>query len=959
MKTSFYKSMLAIALSAFFFCGLFASENKISSGGAKVAVDEACNIVFESNGIRVIATPSFEVFYTDRNPKLKMSPSGLDKGILYNVPSWERKGLDKKYVLRTKKASDNEIGDGFDDSIIRAKNTVARTANVWMCAPSEKIKASSAKVESGVIRLSFPESEKFSLEAKIYFPKGSDIPAMEYSFKPKAKGYYSVAFVGLPAYGFDEVDGIWQPFIWQGKRFPAQPFATPAFECSLPATFVNVGGDVFGIAADTSEIPFMPLPKLDNSRFAVALRTLDGKAGSFILSPILGGYGSLMKPGDVHNFKMRIFTAKGDITDAYERMARTLFKMRDYRQNEICSINETLENMIDYSMSGYAQFIDEMKGCSYATDAPGTVKNVSCLNPLEVALVADSDAVYDKRAYPIMEYLLSREKFLLALDKNCKIQNPSRNMNGPCTPVSEMAVLYGISRGASPMFMMHAKALFPKYRILNLNEVSGGSAWQDALDIYINGGGDEYLQKAKEGADKYIAKYIDSAPQEFDDQSFFWTSFAPRFVDLYRLYEVTKDKRHLAAARKAARLYAMFVWMCPQIPAEKITVNPDGKAPWYGYLKGKGHKRMSAPREEVDAWRLSEIGLTPESSGTMSGHRGIFMTHYAPWFMRIGAASGDRFLKDISRSAVVGRYRNFPGYHINTDRTTIYEKADYPLRDPKELSVNSFHYNHIFPMISMLIDWLVADIEARSGGEISFPARYIEAYSYMQSNFYGDRAGTFFGRKAYIWLPKGLLDSTSNELNWLSARGENSGLYIAFANQSRRSAGAKITLNKELAGLPDEAEVLLYKNSEKTPFKKVTAKDGVFEVDVPPMGMVSAVIESAKPQVKFQSNFLKMSAADAWSKDYEELSVGNARAMIINFGTDRVSAFVYLKDDDSAVRKARLKYSEGGKEKVLEDAEYPYEFTVRLSDADKSFDYVLETELVDGSVKSQKGRLEK
>ncbi len=113
--------------------------------------------------------------------------------------------------------------------------------------------------------------------------------------------------------------------------------------------------------------------------------------------------------------------------------------------------------------------------------------------------------------------------------------------------------------------------------------------------------------------------------------------------------------------------------------------------PVYWYLKSKGHRPMSAPEERVPAWRLSEIGLTPESSGTMSGHRAIFMANYAPWMLRIAALTGDRMLHDVARSAVVGRYRNFPGYHINTARTTIYEGADYPLRDHRDLSVNSFH----------------------------------------------------------------------------------------------------------------------------------------------------------------------------------------------------------------------------------------------------------------------------
>jgi hypothetical protein len=59
---------------------------------------------------------------------------------------------------------------------------------------------------------------------------------------------------------------------------------------------------------------------------------------------------------------------------------------------------------------------------------------------------------------------------------------------------------------------------------------------------------------------------------------------------------------------------------------------------------------------------------------------------------------------------------------MNTDRTTVYEAADYPLKAHKALGFNSMHYNHIWPMMSFLLDYLVTDAFARSNGKIISPA---------------------------------------------------------------------------------------------------------------------------------------------------------------------------------------------------------------------------------------------
>ena len=49
----------------------------------------------------------------------------------------------------------------------------------------------------------------------------------------------------------------------------------------------------------------------------------------------------------------------------------------------------------------------------------------------------------------------------------------------------------------------------------------------------------------------------------------FWSDFAPRFVELFELWQETKEPRYLAAAQKGARAYASYAWYFPRIPGRR------------------------------------------------------------------------------------------------------------------------------------------------------------------------------------------------------------------------------------------------------------------------------------------------------------------------------------------------------------------------------------------------------
>ena len=890
----------------------------------------------------------FVVLMATADPKPAMRPGNIPR-VSYNLITWQTPAKSAKAALKAVKRSNAQAGDGFDDTILDG-DTQQRTADVFAAAPLTRVRATGVTREGDALRFAFAEQADFTLAATLTLPPGDAEPVLAFTLTPKRAAWFSVGYTGAPAFATAELAESWQPFIWQGKRFPDRSYLPPAFECSLPATFVRRGNITLGVVADADEFPFSPLPLLDNSRFGVALRNPAGEAQPMVFAPMLGGAESKRTPGQAFTFKVRLFAGSGDVTTAYETLARRLYGFRDHRRNAIATLNETLDNMIDYGMSNYSWFIEELKGCSYSTDVPGAVKNVSSLNPLNLALVTDDEEIFRQRAYPIVEFMLSREKFLFSLDPKQKIQSPSRALLGPCAPVSELATLYGITHGASPILRQLAERMLGKNRTLNLDDVAEGGTWPNQLALFRETGEERFLAAARRGADAYLQERIASPATDFTAPGlFFWTGFSSKWIDLLQLYESTNDRRYLDAARQGARQYTMFTWMAPRIPAADVTVNPDGKAPVYWYLKNKGHTPMTAPEETVPAWRLSEIGLTPESSGTMSGHRAIFMANYAPWMLRIAALTGDRLLHDVARSAVVGRYRNFPGYHINTARTTVYEGADYPMREHKALSVNSFHYNHIWPHMSILLDFLVTDTFARSGGQIDFPAHFIEGYAYLQSKFYGDRPGKFFDRDdAVLWLPRRLIKSGSVELNTLVARGRDR-LYLAFTNQSPEPVTTAITLNATL--LPQLAGQT-YRTRVFRDGSATTLRDGRLTVAVPPMGLTAVEVEGLVVTPKFQDRLVGARAADAWQRDHVELPFGGTHAMILNFGPAATTAFVYLQADDTKFKEVSLTYTVAGRSATLTDASFPFEFTVPVPAGAPAFAFEVHAVTLSGEKQS-------
>lgn len=889
-----------------------------------VTLAEDGSVQLERDGLPTrLFTPQFLVLCATNNPaaELRWGDTG-DQRVLYNIKCWQTTPA-AKAKAKQPPAAKAHVEDGFDPGADRAAGD-GRTFDAFRAAPGETVRASQATQSADRIEWTFPDAPNFSLRATLSVPSGAADPLLEFTFTPRRDGWFSIAYVGAPACESDEAEDVWQPMIWQERRFPKQPFLTEAGRCTLPTALVTRDGVTVGVVADPQELPFMPMPTPANSRFGVTVRNAEGRAQPALFAPTLGGTGSQMRVGGSFRFAMRLFVGRGRTTDAFEQIARGLYAFRDIRRNDgLGSLNRTLERMTDFAMGEWARFDTDLRGSCYDTDVPGAVKNVSALHPLGVALVTDDAAIFTQRARPILEYLLSREKFLFTTHPEVKGQGASSKLKGPCAPLSELAALYAISGRRSPVLLNAAQGLYGKHRVLNLDEEMPGDRWQDAFALWQATGDAAWLAKTRRGADRYLQERMETPQTTFPQRgAFFWTSFAPDWMELCELAAATADQRYLAASREGARRFAQFTWMCPAIPDGEVLVNEGGRAPVY--RKSTKLQPILLPEERAPAWRVSELGLTPESSGTCKGHRGVFLATHAPFMLSLAQQTGDAFLHDIARSAIVGRYTSFPGYHMNTARTTVYEKPDFAERPLAQINAtSSLHYNHIWPQIALLVDYLVADAAYRSRGAIAFPSHFAEGYGYLKGRIYGDRPGAFCGeRDVWLWMPKGLLTFDSGEINYVAGR-RGGTLYLALMNQSAAPVSARCALHGVGGATGRNARV--WRENKPAGTRQIDPAD--FEVGIAPRGITVLAIEGLDIAPKFQ---IGLGGGGAWAKDSAQLDLGGTHALVLNFGPGLQSAYVYLQAGPTEFQQATLRYACGGATQTLADAAFPFEFTVPL-----------------------------
>ncbi|MEJ7828896.1 MAG: hypothetical protein WKF91_11885 [Segetibacter sp.] len=387
-----------------------------------------------------------------------------------------------------------------------------------------------------------------------------------------------------------------------------------------------------------------------------------------------------------------------------------------------------------------------------------------------------------------------------------------------------------------------------------------------------------------------------------------------------------------------------YVWFYPTIPNKAITINKGGIVAYLCHEAVRDSMPyMSAPEQLVPAWRLSQIGLTPEAAKTFASNPAIFLTHYAAHLLRLAYYTNDDFFRSVARAAVVGRYANYPGYDINGIFNTVYSRPDYPLRAFNQISYNQVYYNHVWPQIALLFDYLVSDVFASSHGKINFPNQYAQGYAYLKSKVYGDKPGTFYGDDSvYLWMPKQVLTIGNEQLNYVTGDG-NGKFYMVLLNQSDQAVKANVSSNPDLVPLKADNSLRIWRQNQSPRVSKLT--EGKLNVEVAAKGITAIAIDDVKIVTQFQQQVYNKADKKLPDDSYKKMnsSFGKISSAIYSLGKLN-SAHTWLEASGDQLSKATMHYRVEDAEKfqAMEDSSYPFEFTIPLQAKDEGLELWIE-----------------
>lgn len=853
------------------------------------------------------------------------------------------------------------------------KTTAGQTSDIKELG-STPLLATSFQIKNNQLEFLFKENVNAKVSLIIKFERDQQSPVFEVGIEAYKKGNYSVGFDGMPTMDSSALDFVYQPLTWSWKRFPSRFALTEEAYANTAAVFTNHDDYSEGLAVSLKSIPYRfalaaqwnNAGKADNkfwsvfpsdgpkgnSLFGLAIRNTEGKAQAIVYAPLPGTATSQLSKGEKFKIDLVYFLHPGNWEKGTSHLLSSVFHYRSERENAKQSLNKTLDNMLDFAMHDvYSGWNETLKGSNYQFDVPGTVKNVSALHPLSIAMITGNEEILKRRAIPMIEYVMSREKFLYSTtDSTGQAQVPSHFLNGPCVDIGELVALNELTNGYTPAFSLEADRIFGKSRQLNMNTQTGGGSWQDYLARYRLYHRAADLQNAIAGANEYLDQVYTNYSHTFFDSpglrdkgAGFTTDYGYRIYDLFELFLETKDKRYLQAAATGAKQFLLWTRSNPAPPSANITVNKGNEVKGIfpgrrvSALEGSPFVKMNetseVPQLEIPAWQTSLNGLVPEAPNTYA-FGPVMLAHHAAWLLQLASYTGDTLLRNAAYNAIIGRYANFPGYYFTSLHTDVYQRSGYPMHPFYDVKYNAIFYNHVWPHLALLVDFLVSDFYYRSKGKIHFPGTYAPGYAFLTSQVYGAKKGTVMGNtNVQLWMPQGALQSDGIAFNYLMGYNDDA-LFISFANTTNKKVTEKIQLNRDVIAWSQDRlyGISMYDNNGKKSIG--TMKNGVLSVTVPAGSVGTVQINDIYPAGKKNATTSKLIKSGNRFVRYGLLEDSTAivTAMIIQPDQSMAVFYAYSNKTEKEWKECQLRYRLNNSQTwtAIEDKAYPFEFDFTL-----------------------------
>ncbi len=819
---------------------------------------------------------------------------------------------------------------------------------VWDAGEVLRWTPSTATRVGNAVRLDFHPQAAGKFSATWELRSGERTARVTLDFLPARAGMYALGYHLFCRKPLAEVGEVLLPMMWHGLRFPSQPVTLMQTHTPTPVALMQLGGArVLGICGTPEEIPF-EWPDRQQPLFGLLLRSATGAVQPAIYGPIPGTERARAKPGVPMRFSLRVLVQPGDWYAGYRTAADEVFGWRDYRTNVGTSLTDAALNMIDLVMDdNFGGWWERGKG-PYQIETLNGVTHSSPQTALSLYRLTGNEEIYRRRALPTLEYALSRSNPHFSPEPaHTGTQYPAGSMSGPISifGTTTYGGLWELTQRRTSAFGAIA---LPTNGVKRTAGYGHGQEFEEWLARHLLTGDAAALAKARELADLYLQKNILAPPTaELSPEPFFNVAFVPDWEGLLRMWEETGEKKYLDGAALGARRLMTSVWTQPVPPAGEMTVHPGGeytvsltKHIWW---KGPDTFRLGFPRKPGDtpehrapAWVSSNVGLGFEQPCTYSrmdsGGALIYQSAWAPNFLRLAAATGDREFETYARNATLGRWGNYPGYYV-VGYTDLPLNPRFPYTGP---DVSCIYYHHILPHLAWTIDWLVAEAALRSGGKISFPAQRQHGYVWFDSREYGAAPGRVLDvNDAWLWFDRGVAKLDNPALNYLLAHTADK-LCVVLMNENATAEKVGVDFLPAKLGLAADATPKLTAVAADGASVPVTFDKLHAALEVPARGLV--VLQLAGVNVHIAAHQLAPAPQAAPAPVLVVPSVMpeiEVRATAIQVRPGPWNAYLWCTAKPDQVKRVLFFYQLGGAWKKVEDGEYPFETSIPVTDADQ------------------------